>query len=90
MSRLATLCAATVTPADPMTPPGPEAPRFDTAQNARILSRYVDICAALHDPHLWPLSGKREIQPDSRNDNDDSNSVPWVRTWWFRVKANWR
>jgi cytochrome P450 len=30
--------------------------------------RYVDVCAALRDPHLWPVGGKREIQPDSRDD----------------------
>jgi cytochrome P450 len=51
-----------------MTPPKPEAPRFDAAQNAWILSRYADVCAALRQPHLWPVGGKREIQPDSRDD----------------------
>jgi len=51
-----------------MTPPRPGAPRFDTAQNAWVLSRYADVCAALRDPHLWAVGGKREIQPDSRDD----------------------
>jgi cytochrome P450 len=51
-----------------MTPPPSEAPRFDSAQNAWVLSRYADVCAALRDPHLWAVGGKREIQPDSRDD----------------------
>ncbi len=57
-----------MSPADPMTPSPPEPPRFDPAQNAWVLSRYADVCAALRDPHLWPVGGKREIQPDSRDD----------------------
>ena len=53
---------------DPMTPPRPEAPRFDPEQNAWVLSRYPDVWAALREPHLWPVSGKREIQPEGRDD----------------------
>ena len=53
--------------ADPMTPPRPEAARFDLAQNAWVLSRYPDVWAALREPYLWPVSGKREIQPESRD-----------------------
>jgi cytochrome P450 len=52
---------------DPMTPAPPEAARFDSAQNAWVLSRYRDVSAALRDPHLWPVDGKREIQPDGRD-----------------------
>jgi hypothetical protein len=52
-----------------MTPARPEAPRFDPAQNAWILSRYPDVWAALREPNLWPVSGKREIQPESRDDS---------------------
>ena len=51
-----------------MTPPRPEAPHFDPAQNAWVLSRYPDVWAALREPHLWPVSGKREIQPETRDD----------------------
>jgi cytochrome P450 len=54
--------------AGPMTPPRPEAPRFDPAKNAWILSRYPDVYAALRDPHLWAVGGKREIQPETRDD----------------------
>ena len=57
-----------MSPDNPMTPPKPEPPRFDPAQNAWVLSRYADVCAALRDPHLWPVGGKREIQPDARDD----------------------
>jgi cytochrome P450 len=53
-------------PADPMTPPPPEAARFDTVQQAWILSRYADVWAALREPNLWPVNGKREIQRDGR------------------------
>jgi len=53
--------------ADLMTPPRPEAARFDLAQNAWVLSRYPDVWAALREPYLWPVSGKREIQPESRD-----------------------
>lgn len=51
-----------------MTPPRPEAPRFDPAQNAWVLSRYPDVWAALRESHLWPVNGKREIQPEARDD----------------------
>jgi cytochrome P450 len=51
---------------DPMTPARPEAARFDEQQNAWVLTRYRDVWAALREPCLWPVNGKREIQPDSR------------------------
>jgi cytochrome P450 len=53
---------------DPSTPPPPTAAYFDPAQNAWVLSRYQDVWAALREPHLWPVSGKREIQPETRDD----------------------
>ena len=62
------MSADSSTLADPMTPPRPEAPHFDPAQNAWVLSRYPDVWAALREPHLWPVSGKREIQPEARDD----------------------
>ena len=52
--------------ADPMTPEPPQAARFDAAQQAWILSRYADVWAALREPNLWPVSGKREIVRDGR------------------------
>jgi cytochrome P450 len=51
-----------------MTPPRPEPPRFDPAKNAWVLSRFPDVWAALREPHLWPVGGKREIQPETRDD----------------------
>jgi cytochrome P450 len=56
------------TRADPTTPPRPEAPYFDPAQNAWILSRYAEVWAALREPHLWPVSGQREILPEIRDE----------------------
>jgi cytochrome P450 len=50
-----------------MTPARPEAARFDAVQNAWVLSRYRDVSAALRDPNLWPVNGKREIQPEGRD-----------------------
>ena len=55
-------------PFDPMTPPRPQAPHFDPAQDAWVLSRYPDVWAALRHPHLWPVNGKRKIQPEVRDD----------------------
>ena len=57
-----------VTLMDPSTPPPPTAAYFDPGQNAWVLSRYDDVWAALREPHLWPVSGKREIQPETRDD----------------------
>ena len=51
-----------------MTPPRPQAPHFDPAQAAWVLSRYKDVWAALRHPHLWPVNGKRKIQPETRDD----------------------
>lgn len=41
-----------------------------TAQEVRptVLSRFADVSAALRDPNLWPVSGKREIQPEARDE----------------------
>jgi len=33
-----------------------------------VLSRFADVSAALRDPNLWPVSGKREIQPEGRDE----------------------
>jgi cytochrome P450 len=56
----------TFTTADPMAPPRPEAARFDAAQQCWMLSRYADVWAALREPNLWPVNGKREIRRDGR------------------------
>jgi len=53
---------------DPQTPPRPAPPRFDAGQNWWILSRYGDVLAALREPHLWPVDGKRQIQASARDD----------------------
>ena len=62
------MSADSVTLVDPSTPPPPTAAYFDPAKNAWVLSRYPDVWAALREPHLWPVSGKREIQPETRDD----------------------
>ena len=81
---------------DPSTPPRPEAPRFDPAQNAWVLSRYRDVWAALREPHLWPVSGKREIQPEGRADAGrlrqraamlDALSAAHIEAWRARLEA---
>jgi cytochrome P450 len=46
--------------ADPFTPPPPEPPHFDEAQNAWVLSRYADVLEALQNPHLWPDGAEDE------------------------------
>jgi len=56
----------TSTLADPATPARPQAARFDAAQQAWVLSRYADVWAALREPNLWPVSGKREIVREGR------------------------
>jgi cytochrome P450 len=79
-----------------MTPPRPEAPRFDPAQDAWVLSRYPDVWAALREPHLWPVGGKREIQPEARDDAGrlkqraamlDALSAPRLEEWRPRLEA---
>ncbi len=96
MARLAALWVATVSSADPMTPPRPEEARFDAAQNAWVLSRYADVCTALREPHLWPVGGKREIQPDFRDeagklkqraDMLEALSVSRVEAWRPKLEA---
>jgi cytochrome P450 len=46
-------------PEDLMCLPPPSAPYFDAARQARVLSRYADVTAALHDPRLEPLPDGR-------------------------------
>lgn len=79
-----------------MTPPRPRAPHFDPAQNAWVFSRYPDVWAALREPHLWPVSGKREIQPATRDDTGrlqqraamlDALSASRMEEWRPRLEA---
>jgi cytochrome P450 len=51
-----------MTPGPPIGPP-----RFDPIENAWILTRYLDVLAALREPRLWPVDGKRRIQPEGRD-----------------------
>ena len=79
-----------------MTPPRPEAAYFDPAQNAWILSRYADVWAALREPHLWPVSGQREILPEIRDESGrlkqrsemlDALSATRLEAWRPRLEA---
>jgi cytochrome P450 len=81
---------------DPMTPAPPEAARFDAGQNAWVLSRYRDVWAALREPKLWPVDGKREIQPAARESDGrlqqrgpmlEAIAGPRVDAWRPRVEA---
>jgi cytochrome P450 len=54
---------------DRMQAPRPEVPRFDSALDAWILSRYVDVVAALQEPGLWPVGPRREIETEIRDDS---------------------
>jgi cytochrome P450 len=60
--------ADSVTLTDPSTPSSPRDAYFDLALKAWVLSRYQDVWAALREPHLWAVGGKREIQPDTRDE----------------------
>ncbi len=79
-----------------MTPPRPSPPHFDTEQGAWILSRYADVSAAMRDPNLWAVNGKRKIQPETRDDAGrlkqraamlESLSLTRVEEWRPRVEA---
>jgi cytochrome P450 len=43
-------------------------PRYDAEQNAWVLTRYADVTAAMREPKLWGVNGKRQIQPDARDE----------------------
>ena len=47
-------------PTDPLSPPPPEAPYFDQAAGAWILSRYADVLAAFRETRLWPIGQRGE------------------------------
>ncbi|MEO8371628.1 MAG: cytochrome P450 [Candidatus Solibacter sp.] len=69
---------------------------FDEGQGAWVLSRFADVWAALRDPNLWPVSGKREIQPETRDEAGrlkeraamlDSLSAAQVEAWRPQLEA---
>jgi len=47
---------------DPLSPPPPQAPYFDRAAGAWVLSRYGDVLAAFREPRLWPIGQRGEDQ----------------------------
>ena len=49
-------------------PPCPEAPHFDPAQGAWVLSRYADVLAAFREPRLWPVGARRDDPPGIRDE----------------------
>ena len=79
-----------------MTPPRPGAAYFDATQNAWIFSRYQDVWAAMREPHLWPVSGQREILPEIRDETGrlkqradmlDALSVSRLEAWRPQLQA---
>jgi len=61
-----------------------------------ILSRFADVSAALRDPNLWPVSGKREIQPEARDEAGrlkeraamlDALGAPQIEGWRPQLEA---
>ena len=90
------MSADSITAADPSTPPPPTEAHFDPAQKAWVLSRHQDVWAALREPHLWAVSGKREIQPDTRDEGGrllqraamlESLSATFLEAWRPRLEA---
>jgi cytochrome P450 len=49
---------------DPLSPPPPRPAYYDPHLNAWVLSRYVDVFAALHEPRLVPVDSRAETLPD--------------------------
>jgi cytochrome P450 len=81
---------------DPSTPPRPTEAHFDPAQKAWVLSRHQDVWAALREPHLWAVSGKREIQPETRDEGGrllqraallESLSASFLEAWRPRLET---
>jgi cytochrome P450 len=52
---------------EPLRPPPPRAPYFDTGRGAWVLSRYADVVAAFAEPNLWATSTEGEDQSASRD-----------------------
>jgi len=55
-------------PTDPRSPPPPQAPYFDPAAGAWILSRQADVLAAFRETRLWPIGRRGEDQRAVRDD----------------------
>jgi cytochrome P450 len=49
---------------DPLSPPSPRAAYYDLTLNAWVLSRYVDVFAALHEPRLVPVDSRAKALPE--------------------------
>jgi cytochrome P450 len=60
--------------------PRPEAPSFDSAQNAWVLSRYGDVLAALREPELrqaGPQKAPARVREDVASSLSQSNILEW-------------
>jgi cytochrome P450 len=52
---------------DPLCPPPPRAPYFDSRRDAWVLSRYRDVAAAFRDPDLWNVGPKGQDSSPNRD-----------------------
>jgi len=63
LNRRATNTGGPTTGPDPLSPPRPKLPYYDPCLNGWVLSRYVDVLAALREPRLLPVDSRAEAPP---------------------------
>jgi cytochrome P450 len=73
-------------PLDPLLPPWPANPYYDSSRNAWVLSRYADVLTALREPGLRLKSGQSEDQPEVRSETLAAISASNLAEWQAQIE----